>query len=143
MSWPDPDATALDRARAVARTYRAALTQAAPQQAGILDDAARRVGEGWVCGVDTGERVCTVAEASLMLGLTDRRVRQLVDAGVVPSQGKTSTGHVLRVADVLAYQRDRRVGAERHTSALPSCASGRTVSAAPRVRGAGGNDGQL
>lgn len=120
MSWPDPDATALDRARTVARTYRAALLKVAPQQTGILDDAARKVGEGWVCGVDTGDQVCTVAEAALMLGLTDRRVRQLVDSGRIPSQGKTTTGHVLAVADVLAYQQSRRVVADGQTSALPS-----------------------
>lgn len=141
MSWPDPDATALDRARAVARTYRAALVKAAPQQADVFDEAARRAGEGWVCGVDTGERVCTVAEAALMLGLTDRRVRQLVAAGAIPSQGQTTTGHVLRVADVLTYQTGRRVTAHRHTSALPSHASGRTVSAAGRTRRAGSADG--
>lgn len=136
MTWPDPDATALDRARIVARTYRAALHKAAPQQAGILDDAARRVGEGWVCGVDTGERVCTVPEAALMLGLTDRRVRQLLAAGAIPSQGRTTSGHVLRVVDVLAYQ--RRVAADRQASALPSSASGGRVSAA----GSGGRDGE-
>lgn len=120
MTWPDPDATALDRARAVARTYRTALVKAAPEQAAVFDDAARRAGEGWVCGVDTGDRVCTVGEAALMLSLTDRRVRQLVDVGAIPSQGKTTMGHVLLVADVLAYQRGRRVVAERQTSALPS-----------------------
>jgi hypothetical protein len=138
VSWPVADATALDRARAVARTYRAALLKIAPQQTGILDDAARRVGEGWVCGVDTGERVCTVPEAALMLGLTDRRVRQLVDASTIPSQGRTTNGHVLRVADVLAYQAQRRVVAQRQTSALPLPASGRRVSAAR----SGGHDGQ-
>lgn len=132
MSWPDPDATALDRARTVARTYRAALVKAYPQQAGVLDEAARKVGEGWVCGVDTGERVCTVPEAALMLSLTERRVRQLVDAGSIPSQGRTTTGHVLFVADVLAYQHSRRVVAERRTSALPSATTGRGVSASPR-----------
>lgn len=133
MSWPDPDATALDRARAVARTYRTALAKAAPQQAGILDDAARRVGEGWVCGVDTGERACTVAEAALLLGLTDRRVRQLVDAGVIPSQAKTTSGHVLLVSDVLTYQRGRRVVAESPASALPSAADGPRVSTPRRT----------
>lgn len=132
MTWPDPDATALDRARAVARTYRAALEKVAPQQAAVFDDAARRVGEGWVCGVDTGERVCTVPEAALMLGLTDRRVRQLVDAKLIPSQGKTATGHVLLVADVLAYQTSRRVVADRQTSAVPSPTSATAVSTASR-----------
>lgn len=128
-AWPDPTATALDRARAVARTYRAALQKAFPQQADILDEAARKVGEGWVCGVETGETVCTVSEAALMLGLTDRRVRQLVDAGVLPSQGKTTTGHVLRVADVLDYMPGRRVVAEGQASAVPSPSSGGRVSA--------------
>jgi hypothetical protein len=112
-NWPDPDATALDRARQVARTYRAALAKAHPQQAAILDDAARRVGEGWVCGATSGAQACTVAEAALILGLTDRRVRQLITAGVIPSQGRTATGHVLLVSDVHAYRR------QTATSVLP------------------------
>lgn len=120
-TWPDPDATALDRARQIARTYRAALSKAYPEQAAILDDAARRVGEGWVCGVTTGEQACTVAEAALLLGLTDRRVRQLVAERKIPAAGKTTDGYVLLVADVLAYQRGVW---NRRTSVLPFRASG-------------------
>lgn len=116
MTWPDPTATALDRARQIARTYRAALTKAHPQQAALLDDAARRVGEAWVCGVTTGQQACTVAEAALLLGVTDRRVRQLITAGDIPSAGKTNDGHVLLVTDVLAYQ---RTTTQRETSVLP------------------------
>lgn len=120
-AWPDPNATALDRARQIARTYRAALAKAHPQQAGVLDDATRRVGEGWVCGATSGAQACTVTEAALILGLTDRRVRQLVTSGAIPSQGRTATGHVLLVADVHAYQRGQRQAA---TSVLPSAANG-------------------
>jgi hypothetical protein len=73
-----------------------------------------------------------VSEAALMLGLTDRRVRQLVDAGQIPSQGKTTTGHVVRVADVLAYRPGRRVVADGQTSAVPStCQRTKSVRTAP------------
>ncbi|MCZ2837151.1 hypothetical protein [Modestobacter sp. VKM Ac-2985] len=127
-AWPDPNATPLDRARAVARTYRDALVKANPQQAELFDSAARRVGEAWVCGVDTGERVCTVPEAALLLAVTEGRVRQLVGKDI-PSAGRTSTGHVLLVADVLAYQARRRPGGRAGASALSSAASGGSVSA--------------
>lgn len=128
MTWPAPDATALDRARAIARGYRDALHAANPQRAAILDAAAQRVGEGWITGATTGERACTVPDAALLLGVTDRRVRQLITTGAIPSQGKTADGHVLFVADVLRYQAGtRRVGAQA-ISALPSEANGRRVS---------------
>lgn len=124
-TWPDPTATPLDRARTIARTYRNALVEANPQQASLFDEAAQRVGEGWVCGVVTGERVCTVSEAALMLGVTDRRVRQLVGKEI-PAAGRTTTGYVLQVADVLAYQ--QRVRGQRSASALPSPADGESLS---------------
>lgn len=111
MTWPDPTATALDRARQIARTYRAALTKAHPQQAAILDDAARRVGEGWVCGVTTGEQACTVHEAAQLLGVSDRRVRQLITAGHLRAEGKTTDGYVLLLRTVLDYQQSQRPAA--------------------------------
>lgn len=132
MTWPHPDATALDRARAIARGYRDALHAANPQRAGILDAAAQRVGESWITGATTGERACTVAEAALLLGVTDRRVRQLIASGAIRSEGKTSDGHVLFVAEVLRYQADARRIAEPAISALPSATSGRSVSGGQR-----------
>lgn len=124
MTWPDPNATALDRARQIARTYRAALAKADPQAAAILDDAARRVDEGWVCGVTTGPQACTVHEAAQLLAVTDRRVRQLIAAGDLPAAGKARDGHVLLVRDVQQYAASRRSAGAASTSALPSVASG-------------------
>lgn len=124
MTWPTPSATALDRARAIARTYRAALERANPQQCAVLDDAAARVGEGWIVDPTTAPRTCSVAEAALLLGVTDGRVRQLIGAREIPSAGKTSSGHVLLVRDVLAYQARQRALAHGDANGLTSPASG-------------------
>lgn len=114
--WPDPRANALDRARAIARTYRAALARTAPDAALRIDQAAQGVGEGWVCGATTGPKACTVREAALLLGVTDGRVRQLLADPTAPltSQGKDHDGHVLLVAEVLAY-RDTRNATQSRT----------------------------
>lgn len=103
-AWPDPRATALDRARAVARTYRDALAKAAPLAAQHIDAAAQRVGEDWITGTTTGARSCTVRQAATLLGVTPSRVRQLILDGHLPSAGKARDGHVLLLADVLAYR---------------------------------------
>lgn len=107
-AWPDPRATALDRARAIARTYRDALARVAPDACRRLDEAAISVGEGWIAGATTGDKSCTVAQAAHLLGVTDRRVRQLIDAGAIRSSGKARDGHVLLLADVLDYRSARR-----------------------------------
>lgn len=120
MTWPDPTATALDRARAIARGYRDTLARLDPATAATLDQAAARVGEGWVSGLTTGEQSCTIGQAALLLDVTERRVRQLIADGVIRSSGKARDGHVLLMADVQAYQRSRRVVAQRQASALPS-----------------------
>lgn len=112
-AWPDPQANALDRARAIARTYRDALTRAAPNAAGHIDQAAQSVGEGWVTGATSGDKSCTVREAALLLAVTDRRVRQLIREGAIRSSGKARDGHVLLLADVLAYRERRDVLARR------------------------------
>ena len=107
MTWPQADATALDRARAIARTYRASLAQLDPQRARILDEAAREVGEGWVASVTLASPACTVADAALLLQVSPRRVRQLIDAGHLPAAGRTAGGWVLLVDDVTAYRARR------------------------------------
>lgn len=116
MTWPDPNATALDRARQIARTYRAALTHHAPDAAARLDDAARRVDETWVCGVTTEAKACTVREAALILGVTVGRVRQLIAAKELLSAGKTKHGHLILTSDLDAYLKRRRTAASRAQS---------------------------
>ena len=108
MTWPDPHANALDRARAVARAYRAALHNAAPHAARLIDEGAHRVGETWVADVSAGDS-CTVRQAAALLGVNPSRVRQLIGAGTLRSAGKDKDGHVLFVADVLTYQSSQRV----------------------------------
>lgn len=108
MTWPDPTANALARAQAIARSYRAELAKHSPGAAERLDDAARRVGEGWVCGAAAAE-ACTVRDAAALLGVTDSRVRQLIDAGKLRSAGKDNRGHALLVADVITYRQSQRV----------------------------------
>ena len=115
MSWPDPRATALDRARAIARTYRDTLARVAPDACLHIDRAAVTVGEGWITGVTTGDKSCTVPQAAHLLGVTQRRVRQLIDDGTIRSSGKANDGHVLLVKDVLDYKA-RRTSARRRTA---------------------------
>lgn len=107
MTWPDPRANALDRARAVARAYRDALTRTAPDACARIDKAAVGVGEGWVCGATTTAKSCTVSEAAHLLGVTERRVRQLIGEGTIRSSGKAHDGHVLLLDDVLDYRAKR------------------------------------
>lgn len=116
MTWPDPNATALDRARQIARTYRAALVYYAPEAALRLDDAAHRVDEAWVCGVTIEDRACTVREAALILGVTVGRVRQLIAAKELLSAGKTKRGHLILTADIDAYLKRRRPALPRADS---------------------------
>lgn len=105
--WPDPTANALDRARSVARTYRAALLHIAEQQTRILDDAARRVGEGWVCGVTAGETILTTAEVAAMLGITPRGVRLAVRRGGLEIAGQDDDGYLFERQEVLTYMATR------------------------------------
>ena len=112
-AWPDPRANALDRARAIARTYRDALARVHPVSARQIDEAAQDVGEGWVCGTTTTKHSCTVRQAAILLGVTDRRVRQLIADGTIRSSGKATDGHVLWVDDVLAYRTERDAARRR------------------------------
>ena len=107
MTWPQADATALDRARAIARTYRASLAQLDPQRARILDEAARDVGEGWVASVTLSPTACTVSEAALLLSVTPQRVRQLIGSGRLPTAGRDADGWILLVDEVHAYRARR------------------------------------
>lgn len=115
MSWPDPRATALDRAHAIARTYRDALHRVAPDACLRIDQAAVGVGEGWVCGATSTDRSCTVTEAAHLLGVTERRIRQLIHAKLIRSSGKARDGHVLLLVDVLDY-RAKRSSARRRSA---------------------------
>jgi excisionase family DNA binding protein len=81
-----------------------------------IDQAAQSVGEGWVTGATSGDKSCTVREAALLLAVTDRRVRQLIHDGAIRSSGKARDGHVLLLADVLAYREQRDVLARRSAS---------------------------
>src|SRR6266542_1325099 len=50
--WPRPGDTTLDRARAVACMYRAALSAKAPERCSQLDARAIELGQGWIAPVD-------------------------------------------------------------------------------------------
>ena len=100
--------TALDRARGLARAYRAALARTAPTAALRIDQAAARAGETWVADPTTGPQACTVRQAAALLGVDPSRVRQLILDGALTSAGKDRAGHVLLVADVLTYRETAR-----------------------------------
>ncbi|GAA1600643.1 hypothetical protein GCM10009764_25700 [Nocardia ninae] len=50
--WPFPGDTALQRARKVASSYRAALHTIDPQRCAELDERAVELGQGWVAPVE-------------------------------------------------------------------------------------------
>src|SRR6476646_5312852 len=76
--WPDPADSAVDRARAIAHSYRNLALELAPDRAEVLDRAARELGEHWVAPLlDTiaeGELVSTRRAAELM-GVAEATVR--------------------------------------------------------------------
>lgn len=76
--WPDPADSAVDRARAIAYSYRNLGLEIAPERVEVLDRVARELGEHWIAPLmDTaaeGELVSTARAAELM-GVTEATVR--------------------------------------------------------------------
>lgn len=84
--WPNPQDTALDRARRVARQYRQALAEADPARCAAIDTAANLLGESWVAPtvVTTDEAWVTAHELAEMVGVKVGTVYVWVQRGVIP-----------------------------------------------------------
>lgn len=85
--WPDPADTTLDRSRAIATAYRAALLEEAPARCAVLDNAARELREHWIAPlpetVAEGELV-TTAYAAQRLGVAEQTIRNWGNTAHVP-----------------------------------------------------------
>ncbi|MBP2341103.1 hypothetical protein JOF41_007357 [Saccharothrix coeruleofusca] len=120
--WPYPGDTPLDRARRVATTYRAALTQLDPERAAAIDREMTRLGEPWVApqplvfDLDAPHRPRDLAEL-LGGGLTPELVRQWRARGHIPDRRDDAGRPVNTPRDVLDYQAEqRRRRADRHSA---------------------------
>lgn len=113
VPWPFPGDTELDKARRIARDYRAELHRLAPELCARLDDACRRLGQPWI----TPQRVqfdmddwITLAQAAELVGRTPRAVRYWT-AGDPPKLPSTVDAHGVRRVQVRALvdlERDMR-----------------------------------
>lgn len=95
LPWPNPRDTALDRARAIARSLLAALEKADAPAAARHVALAGQFGEAWLAPLrDTSpdERRLTTAEAAALVGRHEVTIRKWISQG-------TRNGHLTRHPD--------------------------------------------
>lgn len=115
--WPDPSDTALDRARAIARSYRGLVLDLAAgrctsgeaaTRCAAFDAASRELGEHWIAPtLDTvaeGELVST-EQAAQYFGVDQATVRSWVSRKEIPVY---RYGGKLDMAELLAYRASQR-----------------------------------
>ena len=102
--WPRPADTAVDRARAIAREYRAALQHVDPARCAVLDRAAEAFGELWLTGAVqyTDSELVTLAELAAQLGEQYKTVWAWWRRGRIPREPDGR----FRVDDVLGALAD-------------------------------------
>lgn len=120
VPWPFPGDSELDKARHIARDYRAELARIAPELCGRLDAAACRLGQHWVTPqlavVDTNTTV-TIAEAADYLAVSESAIRKWINRPPKKLDAFTGDDGLQRVSvsqliDIQREQRERR--ARRH-----------------------------
>lgn len=86
--WPRPADTAVDRARCIAREYRAALATEAPDRCAALDQAAVELGETWITGAPqhTDAELLTLTDLAAALGEKYGTVWQWWKRGRIPRE---------------------------------------------------------
>lgn len=102
--WPWPGDSPLDRRSRVARTYRDALAEVAPERCAELDETARRFGQGWILPsllTYQPEELLTAQEVAEMCNVQPDTVRQWRKRGL--RTVGTPDGARYLVADVLEY----------------------------------------
>jgi hypothetical protein len=84
--WPVPTDSALQRRTQVARSYRAALLEIAPERCAVLDRAAEALGENWVAPVlvTTDEDTLNLTDCAEQLGVKVGTLWAWASRGVVP-----------------------------------------------------------
>lgn len=116
-AWPWPADTALDIARRLLQSYRAALAQRDPQACNQLDDQATALGQGWVrptMEVWGDDDLLTTAEAAELAGVTVEVIRQWAKRGHLPRLTAPDGSRRWRAGDVRAHiAKTRRARAAR------------------------------
>lgn len=121
VPWPFPGDTDVDKARRVARDYRSALAQHAPDVCAQLDAAAHRLGQTWIApartdlDLDTDLPPARLAE-HLAGEVTANQISQWGSRDKIPRRTDRHGHTVYRVRDVLdELARQRRARAERQS----------------------------
>lgn len=124
VPWPYPGDSELDKARWIARWYRAEVARLDPELCARLDDAASRLGQGWVTpalAVVDQHSLVTVADAADYLCVSKSAIWKWINppAGR-PKRLDATTGDdglqrvsVGQLLDIQREQRERRI--RRHT----------------------------
>jgi hypothetical protein len=94
--WPFPADTTLERARRIARSYRDALMNFAPEHCRSLDERAVQVGQAWVCPTQLSAAAAEEALDSVM-GPKDIAVLLGVPAATI--YGWASKGLLVRATE--------------------------------------------
>lgn len=121
VPWPFPGDTDVDKARRVARDYRGALADVAPDVCAQLDDAARRLGQAWVApahaDLDLEATLTPARLAEYLAGeVTANQISQWGSRNKIPRRVDRDGHTVYRVRDVLdELARQRRARAERQS----------------------------
>lgn len=108
--WPDPADTALDRARAICYSYRAALLEVAPARCLALDSAARELGEHWIAPLpDTApSEYVSTKRASELLGVDEATIRSWGSRSWIPVKRYSQGWKIAELLEFKASQRRRR-----------------------------------
>lgn len=113
--WPLPGRwRAVDRAREIAREYRAALEQEAPDRCARVDEFAAKTSETWVlprAARFNDDEFVSPADAAEEVGCSVRSVYNWVAEGTLPNYPEGGKIRVL-LAEARRVDADRRAGAE-------------------------------
>lgn len=108
--WPNPADSSLDRARAIARDYRAALLERDRAECFRLDNLARYVGQGWVAPAVQQyqpDDLLTGRQAADLCNIRPTTLQQWKARGLQVTE--TVDGRRYRVGDLKDYQARCRV----------------------------------
>lgn len=86
--WPRPEDSPLERRSQIARSYRAALAEIAPDRCAVLDRAAEALGENWIVPpmVVSDDSLMTLTAAAEALGVKRGTLWAWADRGIVPRE---------------------------------------------------------